>query len=127
MEQAGTLQQRPGLVASRMSLARRHPATAGSFGPLLLPAVLGCLKDALWDLHEGVVWGLLEPAFEQGQQKQLLNAAANELNTDKQLVLQLAREHGLLEEYAAQVQVCSQAATLSSSSQPCHGRHLHGS
>lgn len=32
-------------------------------------AVLGCLKDALFDLHEGVVWGLLSPAFEEQQRQ----------------------------------------------------------
>ncbi len=32
-------------------------------------AVLGCLKDALFDLHEGVVWGLLAPAFEEQQRQ----------------------------------------------------------
>lgn len=36
---------------------------------------------------------------------QLLNAAANELHNDKLLVLELAREEGLLSEYAAEVQV----------------------
>ncbi|KAL4451396.1 hypothetical protein ABPG77_009468 [Micractinium sp. CCAP 211/92] len=64
-------------------------------------AVLGCLKDALFDLHEGVVWGLLAPAFEEQQRQLLVNAAANELHNDKQLCIQLAREHGLLEAYAA--------------------------
>ena len=67
--------------------------------------MLGCLKDSLFDLHEGVAWGLLSPEFESQQRQQLLNAAANELHTDKQLCLQLAREHGILEEYAAQVKV----------------------
>lgn len=32
-------------------------------------AVLGCLKDALFDLHEGVVWRLLAPAFEEQQRQ----------------------------------------------------------
>lgn len=64
-------------------------------------AVLGCLKDALFDLHEGVAWGLLSPAFEEQQRQLLVNAAANELHNDKQLCIQLAREHGLLEAYAS--------------------------
>lgn len=35
----------------------------------------------------------------------LVNAAANELHNDKQLCIQLAREHGLLEAYAAALKV----------------------
>lgn len=31
--------------------------------------MLGCLKDALFDLHEGVAWGLLSPAFEEQQRQ----------------------------------------------------------
>ncbi|KAL4420682.1 hypothetical protein ABPG75_010338 [Micractinium tetrahymenae] len=64
-------------------------------------AVLGCLKDSLFDLHEGAAWGLLSPAFEEQQRQLLVNAAANELHNDKQLCIQLAREHGLLEAYSA--------------------------
>ncbi|PRW20259.1 adenylate guanylate cyclase [Chlorella sorokiniana] len=52
-------------------------------------AVLGCLKDALFELHEGVDWGLLDPEYERQQRQQL--------------VLELAREHGLLEQYAAEI------------------------
>jgi hypothetical protein len=78
---------------------------ASHCGRLPFHAVLGCLKDCLFDLHEGVAWGLLSPEFESQQRQQLVNAAANELHTDKQLCLQLAREHGIVEEYAAQVKV----------------------
>jgi hypothetical protein len=67
--------------------------------------VLGCLKDCLFDLNEGVTWGLLDPGFEQQQRQALVNAAANELNTDKQLCVQLAHEHGVLGQYAARLQV----------------------
>ncbi|PSC71684.1 phosphoglucomutase [Micractinium conductrix] len=74
-------------------------------------AVLGCLKDTLFDLHEGVVWGLLEPNFEEAQRQALVNAAANELHTDKQLCLQLAREHGLDERYAAALKKAAPRAT----------------
>lgn len=48
--------------------AARHP----SFMPR--PAVLGCLKDALFELHEGVAWGLLEPEFERQQRQQVRHA-----------------------------------------------------
>ena len=113
-------------------------------GPTPAPtaAVLGCLKDALFELHEGVAWGLLSPGFESQQRQQargggarrrwvcgcaaelaphaadatslssrpfptsqLFNAAANELHTDKQLVVELAREAGLLHEYCAELEV----------------------
>ena len=82
-----------------------HCRHASHCGRLPCYAVLGCLKDCLFDLHEGAAWGLLCPEFESQQRQQLLNAAANELHTDKQLCLQLAREHGIVEEYAAQVKV----------------------
>lgn len=36
-----------------------------------------------------------------------MNAAANELHNDKQLCIQLAREHGLLEAYASALKVGS--------------------
>ncbi len=36
-----------------------------------LLAVLGCLKDGLFELHEGVAWGLLDPEFESQQRQQV--------------------------------------------------------
>lgn len=33
--------------------------------------MLGCLKDALFELHEGVAWGLLDPEFEHQQRQQV--------------------------------------------------------
>lgn len=68
-------------------------------------AVLGCLKDCLYDLHEGVTWGMLDPEFEGQQRQALINAAANELNTDKQLCVQLAHEQGVLEQFADLLEV----------------------
>ncbi|KAG7671244.1 hypothetical protein Ndes2526B_g02283 [Nannochloris sp. 'desiccata'] len=57
-------------------------------------AVFGCLKDALFELHEASEWGLLSPAFVDTQRNHLLAQAAQELMNDKNLVLELAREHG---------------------------------
>lgn len=143
---------RVGLAASRMP----HPAlpAAARLHPC---AVLGCLKDALFELHEGVEWGLLEPGFEAQQRQQarsclppgtvprcsrrllverqacashahplcplhgpafqsrpapqLLNAAANELHSDKRLVVELAREHRLADRYAAEVKARGKMAS----------------
>lgn len=106
---------------------------------------MGCLKDALFELHEGVAWGLLDSSFEKQQRQQvwrgggrsiayvlqgvwggcqarpacslkssalpsrpslqLVNAAANELASDKLLMVELAREHGVLEGYTTQLKV----------------------
>ena len=66
-------------------------------------AVLGCLKDALFDLHEGVSWGLLDPACGRRRRQVLHEAAAAELDANKQLCLQLAREHGVLGPFSAAV------------------------
>ncbi len=41
-----------------------------------------------------------------------MNAAANELHNDKQLCIQLAREHGLLKAYAAALKVSSGCMAL---------------
>lgn len=57
-------------------------------------AVFGCLKDALFELQEASEWGLLSPAFVDTQRNHLLAQAAQELINDKNLVLELAREHG---------------------------------
>lgn len=40
-------------------------------------SVLGCLKDALFELHEGVAWGLLSSEFER-QQRQQVSLAGNQ-------------------------------------------------
>ena len=46
-----------------------HPVLGPA--PHSRPAVLGCLKDALFELHEGVAWGLLDPEFEHQQRQQV--------------------------------------------------------
>jgi len=69
-------------------------------------AVFGCLKDALFELHEASEWGLLSPAFVDTQRNYLLAQAAQELTNDKNLVLELAREHGehLFHVYTQEIQ-----------------------
>jgi hypothetical protein len=61
--------------------------------------VWGCLKDALSELHEGQEWGLLARDFAAEQRTRLHHLAAQELLNDKQMVLQLAHEHGLAKAY----------------------------
>jgi hypothetical protein len=69
-------------------------------------AVLGCFKDALFELHEASEWGLLSPTFVNTQRNHLLAQAAQELMNDKNLVLELAREGGeyLYEAYTREIQ-----------------------
>ena len=72
-------------------------------------AVFGCLKDALFELNEACEWGLLSGStggdtFVNTQRNQLINQAAQELMNDKNLVLELAREHGLFEKYVQEIQ-----------------------
>ena len=64
-----------------------------------LQAVWGCLKDALSELHEGQEWGLLPRGFAAEQRTRLYHLAAQELVNDKQMVLQLAHEHGVAKAY----------------------------
>lgn len=66
-------------------------------------AVQGCLRDTLFELAEAVHWGLVDAAFAQQQRLSIYNQAAVELNNDKQLCLQLAKEHGLEEAYVREV------------------------
>lgn len=68
-------------------------------------AVQGCLQRSLWDLWGCVGWGLLDRSFAEEQERCLYDQAAAELLADKRLCLQLAREHGLGEEYARSVRV----------------------
>ncbi len=67
-------------------------------------AVQGCLKDAIFELEEAQHWGLLSPIFLDTQRNHLLAQAAQEVINDKNLVLELAREHGLLEIYTQEIQ-----------------------
>lgn len=64
-------------------------------------AVFGCLKEAIFDLNEGVAWGLYPSHHADAQRQLLYNQATIELVNDKNLCLELAREHGIFEQYAA--------------------------
>lgn len=68
-------------------------------------SVLGCLNSTLHELHEASHWGFIQQSFVEAEEMQLYNQAATELKNDKNLVLELAKEHGLLEEYRRQVRL----------------------
>lgn len=62
-------------------------------------AVYGCLKDALCDLNESYAWGLVDEESMVAERERLYGQAAQEINTDKHLVVELARENNCLELY----------------------------
>jgi hypothetical protein len=62
---------------------------------------LGCLRDALADLDAARRWGLIEDDAAERRRAALHAAAAEELACDKGLVITLAKEYGLLEEFDA--------------------------
>ena len=66
-------------------------------------AVFGCLKDSLFELDEAAAWGLLDAHFVDGQRAMLHAQAAQELINDKNLMLELAREHGLYNAYTSEI------------------------
>eukprot|EP00887_Chlorella_sp_A99_P007216 scaffold2.g7216.t1 len=66
-------------------------------------AVQGCLRDSLLELAECQAWGLLQPSFASTQRQHLYSTAAQELLRNKQHCVELAREHGVLEAYAAAI------------------------
>lgn len=66
-------------------------------------AVFGCFKDSLFELHEAGGWGMLDPHFVDAQRSRLHAQAAQELINDKNLMLELAREHGLYTPYTSEI------------------------
>lgn len=57
------------------------------------------------ELAECEAWGLLQPAFAATQRQHLHSTAAQELVHCKQLCVELAREHGVLEEFVREMKV----------------------
>jgi hypothetical protein len=85
----------------------RGPPTSKDFQLRLLleqdrnceQGALGCLRDALADLDAARRWGLIEDDAAERRRAALHAAAAEELAADKGLVITLATEYGLLEEF----------------------------
>jgi hypothetical protein len=62
-------------------------------------AVWGCLKDALHELAEAHAWGLIGTEEASTERERLYGQAAQEISNDKHLILELAREAELLDDY----------------------------
>ena len=62
-------------------------------------AVYGCLKDALCELGEAHAWGIINFESAMAERERLYGQSAQEISTDKHLMVELARDNGVLELY----------------------------
>ena len=90
-------------VPNEYTAETRHPNTPNTRCLQDVEQVVqGCLRSALFDLRESADhWGLLDEQFAADQEHRIYQQSAAELLGNKLLCLQVAREHGLAEEFAA--------------------------